>query len=173
MRKVGHERATRHCRPAGGAVMARGVKGGGVALRRSDAIAQFWDKVSPEPNSGCWLWVGSMNTSGHGQVWFDGKTHSAHRFSWEMHKGPIPTGHEIDHRVCRMKCCVNPDHLVPCTGEEHRTQPDNRNFMNRTVCKRGHLLSETTYRPSDGRRRCRICRTETNRLWELKVCRRK
>lgn len=31
----------------------------------------------------------------------------AHRASWTMTYGPIPKGLTVDHRVCRVKLCVN------------------------------------------------------------------
>jgi hypothetical protein len=35
-------------------------------LRATDA---FLDKIAPEPNSGCWIWLGSRNAFGYGQMW--------------------------------------------------------------------------------------------------------
>src|SRR6185437_4997717 len=67
----------------------------------------------PEPNTGCWLWFGADN--GHyGQLKSNRKTWLAHRVSYELHVGPIPPGMEIDHQ-CRLKLCVNPDHLRAVT----------------------------------------------------------
>jgi hypothetical protein len=77
----------------------------------------FWDKIEPEPNSGCWLWVGSVNGK-YPKLW-DGRVGHvifAHRFSWTVFRGPIPPKHEIDHR-CRVTLCVNPRHLEPVTSQ--------------------------------------------------------
>lgn len=69
----------------------------------------------PEPNTGCWLWLGAVNEHQYGVRCLPaGKKTKAHRISYEMAKGPIPDGLVIDH-LCRMKCCVNPDHLEAVT----------------------------------------------------------
>lgn len=78
-------------------------------------IEMFMNKVSPEPNSGCWLWVGSANKHGYGNFWHDGKCQKAHRFSYTSFVGPIPAGLDLLHR-CDVPCCVNPDHLRPGTA---------------------------------------------------------
>lgn len=72
------------------------------------------DKVSPEPNSGCWLWIGAVNEFGYGVT---GKGR-AHRISYEQHKGVIPAGLCILHK-CDVPSCVNPDHLFAGTKRDN------------------------------------------------------
>lgn len=64
--------------------------------------------------SGCWIWNGSRSYKGYGMIsqWINKKSvpTTAHRVSWEMHKGPIAKGMFVLHR-CDVRACVNPDHL--------------------------------------------------------------
>ena len=70
------------------------------------------NKISPEPNSGCWLWLGAVTENGYGSIRFKKKITPAHRVSYTLFKGEIPAGFELDH-LCRVRCCINPDHLEP------------------------------------------------------------
>lgn len=82
------------------------------------AEQRFWAKV--QKTDDCWLWTASVlkKRGGYGQF-NDGSTMvRAHRFSWELAHGPIPTGLDIDH-VCRVRRCVNPDHLRLATRKQN------------------------------------------------------
>lgn len=85
---------------------------------RGTPVDMFMDKVSPEPNSGCWLWTGSATRRGYGHFWVNGKCEKAHRASYRMFVGPIPDGHDVMHK-CDTPSCVNPDHLRPGTRLEN------------------------------------------------------
>ncbi len=73
-------------------------------------FSRFESKFIPEPNSGCWLWIGSISYLGYGLILYRGRTRSAHRVSYFLYKGPINSNLEVQHS-CDMRCCVNPDHL--------------------------------------------------------------
>lgn len=86
-------------------------------------LARFWECVDWQPN-GCWLWTAGKTGMGYGAIdvldakgWRN-KKELAHRFSYELHKGPIPKGLTIDH-LCRTKACVNPLHLEAVTHREN------------------------------------------------------
>ena len=87
---------------------------------------RFMAKVSPEPNTGCWLWAGAMhggNARAYGEFWPDSHRRGmvyTHRFAYEEVVGPIPEGMCVLHR-CDTPSCVNPAHLFLGTqGDNNR-----------------------------------------------------
>jgi len=135
---------------------------------------RFFAKVSPEPNTGCWLWSGAISGGGYGQFSIKRKIQYAHRVSYVHFVGPIPSGLEIDH-LCRTRSCVNPDHLEPVTRRENTKRGNLFKVLAAqkaaiTHCPRGHPYSgDNLYRyPSDGRRGCRACLREWSRRYYWK-----
>lgn len=130
-------------------------------------MERFWKYVRKTET--CWFWMGGLNSDGHGNFWFRGRTVPAHRFSYILAHGEdsIPAGQVIDHK-CRNRRCVNPDHLRPLSnaqnvlcGEGHSA----RNFV-KTHCKNGHELSGANIIwTKDGRRNCRTCVIAYKRRW--------
>lgn len=72
--------------------------------------ANFEAMVSPEPNSGCWLWTGYVNGWGYGKFNVRGRIEFAHRVAYREAKGEILDGYLVLHS-CDLPSCVNPDHL--------------------------------------------------------------
>lgn len=63
-----------------------------------------------EDKEGCWLWTGSTFDDGYGAFFIDGNNRRAHRVSYVLHVGEIPSGALVCHR-CDVPRCVNPSHL--------------------------------------------------------------
>jgi len=128
-------------------------------------LERFWDKVIPEPNSGCWLWTGSISVNGYGRIGgrIDGvrKDRPAHRLSYQSLIGPIGDGLVLDH-LCRVRCCVNPAHLEAVTQQENVIRGDGprlarERWSAQTHCKQGHEFTpQNTHRNKRGRS-CRAC----------------
>lgn len=132
-------------------------------------IKRLYKLICFEPFSGCWLWNGRLNKDGYGRT-ADDKL--AHRVSYTLLKGAIPDGLELDH-LCRVRCCVSPDHLEPVTQAENfrRSMPNTQAIRKWTAdraartthCPYGHEYSAENTFLKRGMRNCRECHRRRNR----------
>lgn len=137
-----------------------------------DPIERFWEKVDTSAGpDGCWLWTGWKT---HGYGGFDLRVArgqwrkvKAHRFAYELLKGPIPNGLEPDH-LCRVRACVNPAHLEPVTRRVNLIRGETfvADKVARTHCPKGHALSGdnlNAWHLRHRRRKCETCVRERER----------
>jgi hypothetical protein len=116
--------------------------------------------VSPEPNTGCWLWTGCDNGHGYGRIGLGPAALGialAHRALYELMRGPIPDGMTLDH-LCRIRCCVNPDYLEAVTLQENIRRGECGKYQAaRTHCPQGHEYTPENIRLYKNRRSCKAC----------------
>lgn len=133
---------------------------------------KYWQRIehriSPEPISGCWLWMGRVNQFGYGTIGIK----LTHRVVWEHEHGPIPNGLYVCHK-CDVPLCVNPAHLFLGTQLDNMVDmrckgrsPKHR----KTHCPNGHPYNDvnSAYTPDDWRY-CKVCKRLQRRQWYLRT----
>ncbi len=75
-------------------------------------IERFEENYIPEPNTGCWLWIGPLfyKRRNYGRFSLNKKYIRAHRYSYRLHNGNFDKNLIVMHK-CDIPQCVNPCHL--------------------------------------------------------------
>lgn len=131
---------------------------------------RIFDQLAFEPNTGCWLWAGKVRGDGYVRFNDNGKGVYGHRFMYEHLIGVIPEGLTIDH-LCRVRSCLNPQHLEPVTMKVNILRGISPFAVNarKTHCVHGHeYTAENTISLKNGRE-CKECRRGFIRKRTLKI----
>jgi hypothetical protein len=95
------------------------VKGEYYPYKHGHRLAELKSKEvkwAVNEETGCWEWLLYINDDGYGEIRVGSRSsYPAHRYVYELCKGPIPEGLPLDH-TCVNRKCVNPAHLEPVTN---------------------------------------------------------
>ena|SRR3990172_4780002 len=108
-------------------------------MNKIDLHQRFFEKVIV--TNTCWLWKAYKNKYGYGCLSYLGKNTGAHVVAYILFRGHIPEGLQIDH-LCRVKHCVNPEHLEVVTLKENINRGI-RHKKSKVFCNQGHYLSDS------------------------------
>lgn len=89
----------------------------------------FCNNYMPITESGCFLWIKSVDKNDYGMIHLPHKKRKgnrAHRYSYELFKGDIPKGLCVLHK-CDIPSCVNPDHLFLGTNRDNNIDKVSKN----------------------------------------------
>lgn len=125
--------------------------------------------LCPDEGCACLLWTGSVSSQGYGRIKVDGKARKVHRVAWELDRGLIPEGLDLDHvkaRGCRHKNCALLAHLEPVTRRENLLRGNTipARHAAKTHCPQGHLYDDT-WKRHNGSRRCAECGRQRHHEW--------
>lgn len=139
---------------------------------KGTTLERFMSHVEKVTESGCWIWMASIGSGGYGKFGVGARpgkklsqgsvSRAAHQVAYELMFGPIPEGMDLDH-LCRVRCCVNPQHLEPVTHQENcrrgiAAEVATARNRAKTHCPRGHEYTPENTFVTQGGRKCKACR---------------
>ncbi len=102
-------------------------------IRHLDLEFRFWQKVDINTVSydTCWIWIGTLNYFGYGQLAYRGKNYQAHRISYWIYKTFYKNNfikNSLIHAChkCDNPSCVNPNHIFLGSASENKQDSINK-----------------------------------------------
>lgn len=132
----------------------------------------------PVDDSPCWFFSGKPHPkTGYAQFSVDSqKGLLAHRVAYELFRGEIPDGTQIDHlchpgdgscpaATCPHRRCCNPAHLCVSTARANSLRSASPSALNavKEFCDNGHEFTEANTLYTSGHRECRTCNRDKQR----------
>lgn len=87
-------------------------------MKKESPETRFWKYVKRANEDQCWEWQGCLTKKGYGFLRVGRSTQLAHRFSWAIRYGSVPSDLCCLHR-CDNPRCVNPNHIFLGTRKDN------------------------------------------------------
>lgn len=104
---------------------------------------RLWSKV--HKTDSCWVWIAKHNVQGYGRIKVGGRPLLAHRLSFAIAHGRMPSGHVL--HSCDNPPCVNPAHLREGTDQDNRNDRAERGSLENQI--RGSAVKVSKLKESD------------------------
>jgi len=133
---------------------------------------RFWAKVDKTNSADdCWEWIAGKHL-GYGRMNVKGTIMGSHRYSYQLHNGPIPAGLVVRHK-CDNPSCVNPSHLELGTKADNNRDRHSRNrsASDKLTVQQAHDI-KYVLRHCEAMRKypfvsqTTITRIRTNKIWK-------
>lgn len=131
-------------------------------LTRGNLLEYLLSKTEPITESGCLIWNDVIDHDGYARQWHEGKNLRVHRIVFNLTHGELPR-HLVPDHLCRVRCCLNVNHMEPVTWKENVLRGIGITAENarKTHCNNGHAFEGNNLgslgQKSDHQRICRKC----------------
>lgn len=142
-------------------------------------LERFMHYVFPMPKEiGCWMWTGSTNKQGYGQIRFGGKLRLSTHVSLDLFSNGLPDGMCALHK-CDTPLCVNPDHLFVGTQKDNMKDMSSKGRANGGSRKmtieqvktiRSSKQTQTSIASEYGLTQSAVSRILNNKTWSESKC---